>query len=132
MSLVGMARARPDQVKKVLDTVQQQGAVTTYKKVMNKLDSYTPLGLLAVRRGHRGRRRAPRSSRSASSSPAPATSTRCTPSTTGSRSTCAPPCPTGVAPEHAAFATVGVDRHAGRAPRRGAARRDRRSSSASA
>ena len=44
MSLVGMARARPDQVKKVIDQVQQQGLVTTYKKVMNKLDSYTPLG----------------------------------------------------------------------------------------
>jgi predicted dehydrogenase/threonine dehydrogenase-like Zn-dependent dehydrogenase len=44
MSMVGMARARPDQVKKVLDQVQQQGLVTTYKKVMNKLDSYTPLG----------------------------------------------------------------------------------------
>ena len=44
MSTVGMARARPDQVRKVLDQVQQQGIVTTYKKVMNKLDSYTPLG----------------------------------------------------------------------------------------
>jgi predicted dehydrogenase/threonine dehydrogenase-like Zn-dependent dehydrogenase len=44
MSLVGMARARPDQVRKVLDQVQQQGIVSTYKKVMNKLDSYTPLG----------------------------------------------------------------------------------------
>src|SRR5579863_1986793 len=44
MSMVGMARARPDQVKKVLDQVQQQGVFTTYKKVMNKLDSYTPLG----------------------------------------------------------------------------------------
>jgi predicted dehydrogenase/threonine dehydrogenase-like Zn-dependent dehydrogenase len=44
MSMAGMARARPDQVKKVLDQVQQQGVVTTYKKVMNKLDSYTPLG----------------------------------------------------------------------------------------
>jgi predicted dehydrogenase/threonine dehydrogenase-like Zn-dependent dehydrogenase len=44
MSMVGKARARPDQVRKVLDTVAQQGAVTTYKKVMNKLDSYTPLG----------------------------------------------------------------------------------------
>jgi predicted dehydrogenase/threonine dehydrogenase-like Zn-dependent dehydrogenase len=44
MSMVGMARARPDQVKKVLDQVQQQGVVSTYKKVMNKLDSYTPLG----------------------------------------------------------------------------------------
>jgi predicted dehydrogenase len=44
LSMVGMARARPDQVKKVIDQVQQQGLVTTYKKVMNKLDSYTPLG----------------------------------------------------------------------------------------
>ncbi|HEX3959304.1 MAG TPA: bi-domain-containing oxidoreductase [Trebonia sp.] len=44
MSVVGMARARPDQVKKVMDQVQQQGLAATYKKVMNKLDSYTPLG----------------------------------------------------------------------------------------
>jgi predicted dehydrogenase/threonine dehydrogenase-like Zn-dependent dehydrogenase len=44
MSMVGMARARPDQVRKVLDSVSQQGAVNTYKKVMNRLDSYTPLG----------------------------------------------------------------------------------------
>src|SRR5271169_811384 len=44
MSMVGMARARPDQVRKVMDTVAQQGAVATYKKVMNRLDSYTPLG----------------------------------------------------------------------------------------
>jgi len=44
MSMVGKARARPDQVRKVLDTVAQQGAVTTYKKVMSRLDSYTPLG----------------------------------------------------------------------------------------
>jgi predicted dehydrogenase len=44
MSMVGMARARPDQVKKVIDQVQQQGLFTTYKKVMSKLDSYTPLG----------------------------------------------------------------------------------------
>src|SRR5215468_5255583 len=44
MSMFGMARARPDQVRKVLDAVQQQGVVTTYKKVMNKLDSYSPLG----------------------------------------------------------------------------------------
>ena len=44
LSLIGKARARPDQVRKVLDTVSQQGAVATYKKVMNRLDSYTPLG----------------------------------------------------------------------------------------
>ena len=44
LSMLGKARARPDQVRKVLDTVAQQGAMATYKKVMNKLDSYTPLG----------------------------------------------------------------------------------------
>jgi predicted dehydrogenase len=44
MSMVGMARARPDQVKKVIDQVQTQGLASTYQKVMNKLDSYTPLG----------------------------------------------------------------------------------------
>ena len=44
MSMVGKARARPDQVRKVLDAVAQQGAAATYKKVMNRLDSYTPLG----------------------------------------------------------------------------------------
>jgi len=44
LSMVGKARARPDQVRKVLDTVAQQGALATYQKVMNRLDSYTPLG----------------------------------------------------------------------------------------
>lgn len=44
MSLVGKARARPDQVRKLMDSVAQQGAVATYQKAMNRLDSYTPLG----------------------------------------------------------------------------------------
>ena len=44
MSLVGKARARPDQVKKVFDAVQQQGVLTAYKKAMSRLDSYSPLG----------------------------------------------------------------------------------------
>jgi predicted dehydrogenase/threonine dehydrogenase-like Zn-dependent dehydrogenase len=44
LSLVGKARARPDQVKKLLDSVAQQGPVATYQKAMSKLDSYTPLG----------------------------------------------------------------------------------------
>ncbi len=44
MSLVSKARARPDQVRKLLDSVAQQGALATYQKAMNRLDSYTPLG----------------------------------------------------------------------------------------
>lgn len=44
LSLLGKARARPDQVKKVLRSVSQQGLHATYQKVMNRLDSYTPLG----------------------------------------------------------------------------------------
>jgi predicted dehydrogenase/threonine dehydrogenase-like Zn-dependent dehydrogenase len=44
LSLLGKARARPDQVRKVLDSVAQQGPVATYKKAISTLDSYTPLG----------------------------------------------------------------------------------------
>lgn len=44
LSLVGKARARPDQLKKVLDTAYQQGPLTAYKKAVSRLDSYTPLG----------------------------------------------------------------------------------------
>lgn len=44
MSYLGKAIARPDQVKKVLATLRQQGPAATYQKVMNKLDKLTPLG----------------------------------------------------------------------------------------
>jgi predicted dehydrogenase/threonine dehydrogenase-like Zn-dependent dehydrogenase len=44
LSLIGKARARPDQVRHVLDSVGQQGVASTYKKVMTRLDSYSPLG----------------------------------------------------------------------------------------
>ena len=44
LSLIGKARARPDQVKKVLHTIKQQGLLSTYQKVMNKLDMLTPIG----------------------------------------------------------------------------------------
>src|SRR5438067_13681531 len=44
MSLVGKARARPDQVRKLLDSVAQQGPMQTYRKAMDRLDSFTPLG----------------------------------------------------------------------------------------
>ena len=44
LSMLGKIRARPDQVKTVLDSLAQQGPQATFKKVMNKLDAYTPLG----------------------------------------------------------------------------------------
>jgi predicted dehydrogenase/threonine dehydrogenase-like Zn-dependent dehydrogenase len=44
MSMVGKARSRPDQVAKVMQSVATNGVGATYRKVMNKLDSYTPLG----------------------------------------------------------------------------------------
>ena len=44
LSLIGKARARPDQVRKVVETMGQLGPLATYKKVMNRLDSFTPRG----------------------------------------------------------------------------------------
>lgn len=44
MSLLGKARARPDQVAKVMQSVASNGVPATYRKVTGRLDSYTPLG----------------------------------------------------------------------------------------
>lgn len=44
LSLVGKARARPDQLRKVVDTAVQVGPIEAYKRAVNRLDSYTPLG----------------------------------------------------------------------------------------
>ncbi|MFG2652099.1 bi-domain-containing oxidoreductase [Streptomyces sp. NPDC048436] len=44
LSMVGKARSRPDQVAKVVQSVATNGVPATYRKVMGKLDSYTPLG----------------------------------------------------------------------------------------
>lgn len=43
-NLVGKAKERPDQVKQVLQTIKNQGLTQTYRAVMKKLDSYSPLG----------------------------------------------------------------------------------------
>jgi predicted dehydrogenase/threonine dehydrogenase-like Zn-dependent dehydrogenase len=43
-SLIGKARSRPEQVAKVLETAAQQGPINAYKKAVNRLDAYTPLG----------------------------------------------------------------------------------------
>ncbi len=43
-SLIGKAKERPQQVKQVIDTLKKQGPIQTYRAVMKKLDSYSPLG----------------------------------------------------------------------------------------
>ncbi|MGD9483906.1 bi-domain-containing oxidoreductase [Streptomyces sp. TRM70308] len=44
MSMLGKARSRPDQVAKVAQSVATNGMAATYRKVVGRLDSYTPLG----------------------------------------------------------------------------------------
>ncbi len=41
---LGKAKEKPEQVKQVLETLKREGIVNTYRKVMNKLDSWAPLG----------------------------------------------------------------------------------------
>lgn len=48
MSLLQKARARPDQVRKVLDTARTLGWKSAYAKVKNRLESPTPLGYSAA------------------------------------------------------------------------------------
>jgi polar amino acid transport system substrate-binding protein len=44
MNLLQMARARPDKVKQVMQSVKQVGVIETVKKVQERLDALTPLG----------------------------------------------------------------------------------------
>ena len=48
MSYLQMAKKKPEQVKDVLNTLSQLGPMATYRKVMNKLDSLSPLGYSLV------------------------------------------------------------------------------------
>jgi|WetSurMetagenome_2_1015567.scaffolds.fasta_scaffold00486_10 predicted dehydrogenase/threonine dehydrogenase-like Zn-dependent dehydrogenase len=48
MSYLQMAKKKPEQVKDVINTLKQQGPMATYRKVMNKLDSLSPLGYSLV------------------------------------------------------------------------------------
>ena len=48
MNLLQKARARPDQVRKVLDTARTLGWRSAYEKVRNRLDTPTPLGYSAA------------------------------------------------------------------------------------
>lgn len=43
-SLIGKAKARPDQVKKVLDNIKREGIITTLKKVKSKLEDWKQMG----------------------------------------------------------------------------------------
>lgn len=44
MNLLAKARARPDKVRQVLQSVRQVGVLETYQKVRERLDALTPLG----------------------------------------------------------------------------------------
>ncbi len=107
LSLLGKARARPDQVRKLVDSVAAQGAAATYQKAMNRLDSYTPLGyslcgeVIEVGAGAEqfsvGQVVAAAGNEFALHAEVNWVPTNL----------CVP-VPTGVSPEHAAFATVGA------------------------
>lgn len=43
-SLLGKARARPDQVRQVLDVVRREGVASAYRKARHRLTALTPLG----------------------------------------------------------------------------------------
>ncbi len=47
-SLLGKARARPQQVKQVWDVLRRQGPRIAYRAVMKKLDAWSPLGYSSV------------------------------------------------------------------------------------
>jgi predicted dehydrogenase/threonine dehydrogenase-like Zn-dependent dehydrogenase len=108
LSLVGKARARPDQVRKLLDSVSQQGAVATYRKAMNRLDSFTPLGyslcgeVIEVGAGAEQQFSVGQLVAAAGNEFALHAEVNWVPV-----NLCVP-VPAGVAPEHAAFATVGA------------------------
>jgi predicted dehydrogenase/threonine dehydrogenase-like Zn-dependent dehydrogenase len=108
LSLLGKARARPDQVRKLLDSVSQQGAVATYQKAMNRLDSYTPLGyslcgeVIEVGAGAEHQFAVGQLVAAAGNEFALHAEVNWVPV-----NLCVP-VPAGVAPEHAAFATVGA------------------------
>jgi predicted dehydrogenase/threonine dehydrogenase-like Zn-dependent dehydrogenase len=108
LSLLGKARARPDQVRKLMESVATQGPTATYKKAMNRLDSYTPLGyslcgvVVEVGAGAEHEFRVGQIVAAAGNEFALHAEVNWVPT-----NLCVP-VPDGVAPEHAAFATVGA------------------------
>jgi predicted dehydrogenase/threonine dehydrogenase-like Zn-dependent dehydrogenase len=107
LSLIGKARARPDQVRKLATAAAQQGPAAAYKKAMNRLDSYTPLGyslcgrVIEVGSGVEGFSVGDLVA-AAGNEFALHAEVNWVP-----KNLCVP-VPDGVAPEHAAFATVGA------------------------
>ena len=107
MSLLSKARARPDQVRKLIDSVAQQGALATYQKAMSRLDTYTPLGYslcgVVIKVGAGAEQFAVGQVVAAAGNEfALHAEVNWVPT-----NLCVP-VPDGVAPEHAAFATVGA------------------------
>jgi predicted dehydrogenase/threonine dehydrogenase-like Zn-dependent dehydrogenase len=47
-SLLGKAMQRPDQVRKVVDTVAREGVASAYRKVRSRLSEFSPLGYSAA------------------------------------------------------------------------------------
>ena len=45
---IGKAKERPQQVKQVIDTLNRQRPIQTYRAVMKKFDAYFPLGYSCV------------------------------------------------------------------------------------
>jgi len=45
---IGKARKKPEQLRKVIDAVKKDGFVATYRKVIDRLDSLSPLGYSAA------------------------------------------------------------------------------------
>ena len=48
MNIAKKAKARPDLVKKVLETAKKEGVAATFRKVMSRLDEPLPLGYSAA------------------------------------------------------------------------------------
>ncbi|TYL50146.1 zinc-binding dehydrogenase [Nocardioides sp. BGMRC 2183] len=108
LSLLGKAKARPDQVRKLAESVAQSGPLATYQKAMNRLDSYTPLGyslcgvVVEVGAGAEGDFAVGDLVAAAGNEFALHAECNWVPTNLCVR------VPDGVAPEHAAFATVGA------------------------